>query len=67
MGSVDPILRVVAAELAEKLDAPGGVSFDTQSLWAYDLAGRASAFKSMMTAGMSADEVMNTSGLMVSE
>ena len=63
MGSVEPIGRVVAEELARKLDVPG-LHFDFSSLWAHDLAGRASAFKAMVGAGMDLDRAAGLSGLL---
>ena len=61
MGSVEPLLAVVGEEVAAKLDAP--VTFDLSALWAHDLAGRAAAFKGMVTAGMAIERAAALSGL----
>ena len=66
MGSVEPIARTVAGELAAKLDAPG-LTFDFAPLWAHDLAGRAQSFKAMVTAGMAVAEAASLSGLAVED
>ena len=62
MGSVEPLLAIVRQELAEKLDTPA-LAFDLSSLWAHDLAGRASSFKAMVTAGMEPAKAAGLSGL----
>ena len=49
MGSVEPLLAIVALEVETKLETR--VSFDLSSLWAHDLAGRAASFKAMVAAG----------------
>ena len=66
MGSVEPLAKIVAAELADKLDAPG-LAFDFAGLWAHDLAGRAQSFKQMVTAGMDLQKAAALSGLMGNE
>ena len=63
MGSVEPIAKIVAEELSRKLDTD--VQFDFGGLWAHDLAGRASAFKGMVAAGMEIDRAAALSGLMM--
>ena len=45
MGAVEPVARMVALELSRKLDVPG-LRFNFASLWAHDLAGRASELQS---------------------
>ena len=62
MGSVEPVARMVAAELARKLDVPG-LRFGFESLWAHDLAGRAASFKAMVVAGMDVERAAGLSGL----
>ena len=62
MGSVEPVARMVAAELSRKLDVPG-LRFDFSSLWAHDLAGRAAAFKSLAAGGMEIERAVGVSGL----
>ena len=62
MGSVEPVARMVAQEIASKLDAPG-LRFGFDSLWAHDLAGRAASFKAMVTAGMEIERAVALSGL----
>ena len=66
MGSVEPVARMVAAELSRKLDVPG-LSFDFSSLWAHDLAGRAAAFKALVAGGMEIERAVALSGLMSPE
>ena len=62
MGSVEPLLAVVGEEVEAKLDTR--VTFDLSSLWAHDLAGRASSFKALVVAGMALDRVAALSGLL---
>ena len=66
MGAVEPVARMVALELAAKLDTPG-LRFDFSSLWAHDLAGRAPSFKAMVTAGMPLDRAAGLAGLITDE
>ena len=61
MGSVEPLLEIVAQEIAAKLDTR--VSFDLSRLWAHDLAGRAASFKAMVVAGMAIERAAALSGL----
>ena len=65
MGSVEPLLELVAQEIAAKLDTR--VSFDLSRLWAHDLAGRASSFKALVTGGMALDRAAALSGLVGAE
>ena len=61
-GSVQPLGDLVAAELADKLDAPGlRLNFDR--LFASDLSGRARAFGSLVKAGMDIDDARRLAGL----
>ena len=62
MGSVEPLLAIVGEEIERKFETR--VAFDLSSLWAHDLAGRASSFKAMVTAGMSIERAASLSGLM---
>ena len=62
MGSVEPLLGIVGQEIEAKLETR--VSFDLSRLWAHDLAGRASSFKAMVTAGMEIEQAAALSGLM---
>ena len=66
MGSVEPVARMIADELARKLDAPG-LRFGFESLWAHDLAGRASAFAKMVGAGVAVERAVALSGLAIGE
>ena len=61
MGSVEPLLEIVAQEVAVKLEV--NVEFDLSALWAHDLAGRASAFKALFAGGVGGIEALATSGL----
>ena len=63
MGSVAPLLRIVASELARKLDSPG-LSFSIGELWASDQAGRAQAFAKLVGAGMSLADAAAASGVL---
>ena len=62
-GSVGPVAKLVAAELAAKLDAPG-LAFDFGALYASDLVGRAGAFQRMVAGGMEVDEAAKLSGVL---
>ena len=61
-----PIGGIVAAELAEKLDAPG-LALDFSALFASDITGRARAFTSMVQAGMDVEKAAALSGLLAEE
>ena len=61
MGSVEPLLAIVGQEVETKLDM--SVTFDLSALWAHDLAGRASSFKSLVTGGMAIERAAMLSGL----
>ena len=65
MGSVEPLLAMLAVEIEAKLETR--VSFDLSSLWAHDLAGRAAAFRQMTTAGMEIERAAALSGLLGAE
>ena len=65
MGSVEPLLGILAQEVEAKLETR--VTFDLSSLWAHDLAGRASSFKAMVTAGMEVERAAGLAGLMGGE
>ena len=61
-GSVQPLGDLLAAELADKLNAPGlALKFDR--LMASDLSGRARALGSMVQAGMALDDARRLAGL----
>ena len=62
MGSVEPLLAILAVEAEAKLEIR--VGFDLSKLWAHDLAGRASSFKAMVTAGMDVAKAAALTGLM---
>ena len=65
MGPLAGLAATVEAELQTKLDQP--VRFDFSGLWAADMAGRASSFKAMVTAGMDPGKAAGLAGLMGSE
>ena len=65
MGAVEPVANLISEELETKLETT--VSFDFRSLWAHDLAGRASAFKTLVDGGMAPTEALTTSGLLGDE
>ena len=60
--TIQPLARILAAELSEKLEAPIGLNFD--ALFAADLSGRARAFQSMVGAGMDVAKAAGLAGLM---
>ena len=62
MGSLEPTARMVAEELGRKLDTPD-LAFNFDSLWAHDLAGRASAVKGLVAGGMNLDAALEIAGL----
>ena len=62
--TISPIARIVASELAVKLDTPG-LAFDFSNLFASDLSGRARAFQSMVGGGMDVGKAAALAGLMV--
>ena len=64
--TISPVARVVADELAVKLDTPG-LAFDFSALFASDLSGRARAFQSMVGGGMDVGKAAALAGLMVDD
>lgn len=61
---IQPAAKLVAAELSAKLEVDGlALSFD--ALGAADIAGRARAFQSMVGGGMSLQDAVANSGLLV--
>ena len=60
--TIQPLGRIVSAELSEKLDAPIALNFD--KLFAADLSGRARAFQSMVGGGMDVAKAAGLAGLM---
>ena len=60
--TVQPLARVLEAELMEKLEA--AVHLDFGDLYAHDLAGRAMAFQKLVAGGMPVQDAINVSGLM---
>ena len=67
MTSVEPIARLVEAELSTKLEDEVKLSF--QTMWAHDLAGRAASFKALLAGGngMSIERAAALSGLVAME
>ena len=63
---VAPMGRIVASELADKLDLPG-LQFDFAGLYGSDLVGRASAFKRMVEGGMAVSEAVALAGLVAAD
>ena len=64
--TISPVARIVAAEMAVKLDTPG-LAFDFSALFASDLSGRARAFQSMVGGGMEVGKAAALAGLMVDD
>lgn len=62
---IEPLIEIVRAELERKLETD--VKFDLRNLWSHDLAGRAQAFQRLVAAGLTVQEAMDKSGLMVSD
>ena len=60
--TIEPLGRMLQAELSSKLEADIGLDFS--GLYAHDLAGRARAFGSMVTAGMDVAKAAGLAGLM---
>ena len=63
---VAPLGRIVAAELADKLDLPG-LTLDFGPLAGSDLVGRAASAKRMVEAGMPAEKAFALSGLVAAD
>ena len=63
--TIQPLGRIVSAELSAKLDADVRLNFD--GLFAADLSGRARAFQSMVNGGMAPAKAAGLAGLMESE
>ena len=64
--TIVPVGKVIAGELADKLDTPG-LAFDFAELGAADIAGRARAFQSLVGGGMDVDRALAATGLLVQE
>ena len=64
--TISPVARVVAEELAVKLDTPG-LALDFSALFASDLSGRARTFQSMVGGGMEVEKATALAGLMVDD
>lgn len=60
MGTIEPLLHVVAEECAAKLEA---VEFDLFDLWAHDLAGRAAAYQRLRQTEMPEGQAQILAGL----
>ena len=63
---VAPLARIVASELADKLDLLG-LTFDHTALYGSDIVGRASSAKRMVEAGMPAEKAFALSGLVAAD
>ena len=63
--TVQPLGRIVSAELSAKLEAP--IMLDFTPLMAADLSGRARAFQSLVGGGMDPGKAAGLAGLMESE
>ena len=60
--TVEPLGRIIAAELADKLDTPG-LALGFEALAASDMAGRSRAVGSLVKAGWSPQEAATAVGL----
>ena len=65
MLAVEPLLDTVRAEIERKLETE--VKFDLRALFAHDLVGRASAFQKLVSAGLSIQDSIQASGLLIIE
>ena len=65
-GSVAPVAKIVAAELADKLDVPD-LTFNHDAMSASDISGRARAFQSLVKGGMDVAQAAALAGLMESD
>lgn len=63
--SVQPLARVLAAELSVKLEAPISLHFD--GLHAHDLQARASSFQRLVAGGVDVQTALQTSGLLADD
>ena len=61
-GTIEPAARLVAEELADKIEEPA-LRFDFTALRAADVTGRARAMASMVSAGLSVDDAGRIAGL----
>ena len=64
MGTVMPLARQLEHELSAKLEVPIRLEFDG---YATDLAGRAGAFTKLVAGGVSVNEALATSGLLMED
>ena len=64
LGTVQPLARMLAAELTAKLEASVGLSFD---LYNVDLAGRAQAFQKLVAGGVSVQDALIKAGLLAGD
>ena len=64
MGTVEPLAKMLEWELSEKLETPIRLDFDG---YPKDLAGRAATFQKLVAGGMSMNEAMTISGLMLAD
>ena len=61
LGTVQPLARLLEAELSLKLETPVRLRFD---LYNVDLAGRAQAFQKLVAGGVAVQEALVTAGLL---
>ena len=64
-GTIEPLARLIESELSRVYGRPVRMTFE--SLFASDIAGRARAFQSMVTGGMSIQDAANASGLVADD
>ena len=65
LASVEPLSRVVAAELSAKLESP--VTLDAAQLNSADISGRARGFQSMVGGGMPLEQAAALAGLLAED
>ena len=63
-GTLRPVARMIADELAAKLDLSAPPVFDFTALYASDLAGRAQAFQKLVAGGVALESALATTGLL---
>ena len=64
LGTVQPLAKLLAHELAMRLETPVALRLDK---YPTDLAGRASAFKALVVGGMDVAQAVATAGLMIDD
>lgn len=64
LGTVQPLARMLSAELSEKFETTIRLRFD---LYNVDLAGRAQAFQKLVAGGVAVQDALITAGLLAGD